>query len=80
MLNKGVVLLCCSFGEWLKPVGAVGCTHFHCPTFHALRNSIGHVEVERSALLNGFTVAFERFLREIVKHLLSIEDVLSVVF
>ena len=41
MFDKGIMLFCCSFRQWLKPVGAMGYAQFHGPTFHAFGHLVG---------------------------------------
>ena len=75
VLYEGVVLLGRTFGERLKPVGAVCGTHFHGPTLHALGHLVGHAECERCALFYGFAQFAIGVEGQVLEHLLLVEHV-----
>ena len=77
MFDKSVVLFGCTLCERLKPVGVVRHSQVHCPALHALGHLVGDGDVEGSALVNDFAHLVVGIGREILVHLLLIENVLS---
>ncbi len=80
VLHESIVLLGSAFGKRLEPVGAVGYAHFHGPGLHALCHFVGYAERQGRAFFNHLAKLMVNFDREILEHLLLIENVLAKVF
>ena len=81
--NKAIVLLGGNAGERLEPVGIMGGALFDGPVLHNTGNHVGHVQIQRLALVNGGLQAFVGGAGKALLHYMLIEyhgavDVLGV--
>ena len=78
VLKECVMLFGSTLGERLEPVGDVGGPHLHGPLLHALGNLVGSLHIKRSAVAQHLAILLIGAGREILEHLRTVEDVLSV--
>ena len=75
--DEGVVLLCRAFGQRLEPVCIVGHPILPGPLHHACSHRIGHLTVQSFPLVYHVCHLFEDIFRQVLEHLLSVEDILA---
>ena len=80
VFHEAVVFLCRSFGQWLKPVSIMCHTILDGPCLDALSYLVSNCPVERSTIVNDITHLLVCLRRQILAHLLLIEDVLTKIF
>ncbi len=74
------MLLGCSFGQWLEPMGDMSYPMFHRPLFHAFSNLIGNVTVKS---LVAFYACYKGFVcrrLEVFAHLVTVEHQFPEIF
>ena len=77
MLDKRVVLLCGTLGEGLEPVCIVRHAILRGPLFHTFCHGIGYLTVETGTVVHHVYHLLVDILRQILVHLLAVEDLLS---
>ena len=80
MLHKGIVLLSRTFREGLEPVGIVGDAHLLGPFLHAFSHRISDASVETGTIVHHIDHLVVDLCREVLKHLLAVEDVFAEIF
>ena len=75
VLYKTVVLLGRAFGERLEPMSAMRCPQFHRPLLHAGSHSIGSCHVEHRLALDDVAHLLINISRQVLLHLLPVENV-----
>jgi hypothetical protein len=80
VLDERVVLLGRAFREGLEPMRIVRHAVLLGPRHHAGSHSIGHLSVEASAIVDDIYHLIINVLRQVLVHLLAVEDVLAKVF
>ena len=77
VLDERVVLLGCAFREGLEPMRIVRHAVLLGPRHHAGSHSIGHLAVEASAVVDDIYHLIINVLRQVLVHLLAVENMLS---
>ena len=77
MLHEGVVLLGSTLGQRLEPVCVVGHAHLHSPLLHACCHGVGYRAVQSCTIVHHVNHGVVDFLRQVLIHLLTCEDVLA---
>ena len=73
VLDKRVVLLGGSLGQWVKPVRVMGSAFLHGPFLHAGGYGVGGLAVQWRAVVDGVRQFLVRFPWKIPKHLFPVE-------
>ena len=77
MLYERVMLLGCSFGQWLEPVRVMRHAILRSPLFHAYSDSIGHAAVQTGTVVNDVKHLLVDLLGQVLIHLLAVKHFLS---
>ena len=77
MFHKGIMLLGCSIGQRLEPMGVMRNALFQSPHAHTCGDQVGHLAVDGNAIVDGVGKGLIGFLGEVLLHRLAIEDILS---
>ena len=77
MLHESVMLLGCTFGERLEPVGIVCDSVLDSPGLDTFSHFVGYGTVERCSVINDVTHLFIYLRRKVLTHFLFVEDIFS---
>ena len=76
--DEAVVLLTGDAGQRLEPVGVVGGTQLHGPALHDAGHDVGHLDVQRSTLVQGVLEALISSARQALLHHMLVKDLAAV--
>ena len=76
--DEAVMLLAGNAGQRLEPVGVVGGTQLHGPALHDAGHDVGHLDVQRSTLVQGVLEALIRSARQALLHHMLVKDLAAV--
>ncbi len=79
MLNESIVLFCGAVGQRMEPVGVVARTVVNGPLLHACGHAVGDFARQGLFVVDSIDKCIIGFLGKILKHLLTVEDVFSVI-
>ena len=72
------MLLTGDAGQRLEPVGVVGGTQLHGPALHHAGHNVGHLDVQRSTLVQGVLQALVSSAGQALLHNVLIKDLAAV--
>ena len=78
--DEAIVLLAGDAGQRLEPVGVVGSAQLHGPALHHAGHNVGHLDVQRSTLVQGAFQALVSRARQALLHHMFVEDLAAVDF